>query len=128
MFPRLTRNGVADSLRTFTEVWVTKRREGRAGALYLAVGAEVRTRRSQRGLKQEDLSQLVGLSRASVANVEGGRQAVPIHLLAEIAEALGTTCSDVLASAETRVSDQAVPPPLPSTVMAFVQRKVRAGP
>lgn len=94
----------------------------------MAVGAEVRTRRDLCGLKQEDLAQRVGLSRASVANIEGGRQAVPIHLLAEMAEALGTTCSDILRSTESEKADERMSADLPISVLEFVQRKVRVGP
>lgn len=105
---------------------VTKVREGRAGALYAAVGAEVRTRRELHGMTQEHLADRVGLSRASVANIECGRQAVPLHLLAKTAEALKTTCSDILRIAEaTPEASERIPDDLPVRVMAFVQRKLR---
>ena len=106
---------------------MAKLREGRPGALYMAVGAAVRAQRDLRGLKQEDLAQIVGLSRASVANIEGGRQAVPIHMLAEIAEALGTTCAELLRSAESRPKrGERTDVELPTPVLTFVRRNVRA--
>ena len=106
-----------------------KRRVGRAGALYEAVGARLRALREARGLGQEELALKIGISRASIANIEGGRQAVSLHHLADMAEALGTAASAVLRAAESRrrVPDE-VPADLPEAVQAFVRSKVRLTP
>lgn len=108
---------------------MTKRRDGHAGALYAAVGAELKARRAARGINQDALALAVGLSRASVANIEGGRQAVPLHHLAKIAEALGTSASAMLRTAESKLkANEQMPADLPNPVAAFVRDKVRLAP
>lgn len=108
---------------------MTKRREGRAGALYSAVGAEMKARRIARGVNQDALALAVGLSRASIANIEGGRQAVPLHHLARMAEALGTNASAILKAAESKPkANEQMPADLPNSVAAFVREKVGLAP
>jgi transcriptional regulator with XRE-family HTH domain len=65
-----------------------KRRE--VDALYRAFGTLVRLRREQRPnpLSQEKLGRLVGLSRASICNIEKGRHHVVLHQLLAFAGAL----------------------------------------
>ena len=63
--------------------------------LYRLVGMRIQTLRRDH-LTQEELADLVGLSRASIANLEAGRQRVPLHHLFGIAEALGTSVADLL--------------------------------
>jgi transcriptional regulator with XRE-family HTH domain len=103
-------------------------RTGRAGMLYAAVGKELRDRRLAVGKRQEELAEMVSLSRSSIANVEAGRQALPIHHLVDIAEALGTTAADVLAAAE-RQRAPSIPqvPELPKAVVAFLRRATGGG-
>lgn len=55
---------------------------------YAAFGEAVALRRRQLKLKQEDLAGRVGLSRASIANIERGRQNVQLHHACDIAAAL----------------------------------------
>jgi transcriptional regulator with XRE-family HTH domain len=103
-------------------------RVGRAGLLYAAVGRELRERRRKAGLQQGELAEAVSLSRSSIANAEAGRQALPIHHLVEIAEALGTTAAEVLSAAEAKLSS-APPAPtreLPKAVVAFLERAAGA--
>ena len=70
---------------------MAKARPGLDGELYRHLGRQIRGFREAAGLKQEDLAERVGLSRASIANIEGGRQAVPIHILVAMAQILDTT-------------------------------------
>lgn len=108
---------------------VPKRREGRAGDLYGVVGVELRARRTARGLRQEELALRVGISRASIANIEGGRQAVSLHQFTDLAEALGTTASSVLRAAEARRSKPgSMPADLPPAVQAFIKTKITLAP
>ncbi len=99
-------------------------RVGRAGLLYAAVGRELRERRRKAELQQGELAEAVSLSRSSIANAEAGRQALPIHHLVEIAEALGTTAAEVLSAAEGRLSSAPQVPAreLPKAVVAFLER------
>lgn len=55
---------------------------------YRAVGAKVAEARTMRGMSQNDLAEAVGLSRASVANIEAGRQRMLAHTLVELAAAV----------------------------------------
>lgn len=55
---------------------------------YRGVGAKVAEARMMRGMSQSDLGDAVGLSRASVANIEAGRQRMLAHTLVELAAAV----------------------------------------
>lgn len=66
--------------------------------IYQHIGEVIRTRRQalKPRLTQEALAQRVGISRASLANIETGRQNVLVHQLYALAEALGLQPSDFL--------------------------------
>ena len=61
--------------------------------LYAEVGRKLRQARETQGLSQERLAKQLGISRASVVNIEAGRQRAPLHLLWQFSEALGTDLS-----------------------------------
>ena len=75
-----------------------------ATAVYREVGRSIqRLRRSQRPkLSQQTLAQAVKISRASIANIERGHHRVQIHILYEIAAALGVEARDLLPQANRR--------------------------
>lgn len=107
---------------------MAKARTGADGAFYRHVGGQVRVLRESAGLKQDELAARVGLSRASVANVEAGKQAVPLHLFAAISEALGADMAQLLPFAGSWAGgDVKLGPDTPSVVRAFVEDVV-AGP
>lgn len=58
--------------------------------LYCMVGERIRAARTRRKMSQAQLAERLELSRASVVNIEAGRQRVPLHVLWRIAEELGT--------------------------------------
>src|SRR5208337_15614 len=60
--------------------------------LYRELGRRIREARELTGerLSQEKLAKRLKLSRASIVNIEAGRQHAPVHLLWQIAEILGT--------------------------------------
>lgn len=60
------------------------------------MGDLVRQHREKQGLSQAALSKRVGLSRASVANIEKGRQRIPLHHLYRLAQALGVNAHTLL--------------------------------
>lgn len=64
----------------------------KAELLYELVGSKVRRERENLNprMSQACLAEKVGLTRASVVNIEAGRQKAPLHVLWQIAEALGT--------------------------------------
>ena len=70
--------------------------------LYRELGWKIRQARERFGekLSQEALAQRLGLSRASMVNIEAGRQRAPLHLLWQIAELLGTDLTMLIPSRE----------------------------
>lgn len=64
--------------------------------IYRTLGQLVRRHRERRSLKQETLGERVGLSRASIANIETGRQRIPLHHLFSLAAALGVEARELL--------------------------------
>jgi transcriptional regulator with XRE-family HTH domain len=57
-------------------------------AIYQAFGRAVATRRKELNLTQTALAARVGMSRASIANIESGRQNVLLHHAYSLASAL----------------------------------------
>lgn len=64
--------------------------------IYAALGELVRKHRVGQEISQGALGKRVGLSRASVANIEGGRQRIPLHHLYRLAQALGVNAHTLL--------------------------------
>lgn len=56
--------------------------------LYAYVGHRVAERRNELRLTQADVARRIGLTRASLANIESGRQKVMLHHLYSLVEAL----------------------------------------
>lgn len=67
-------------------------------AFYRLVGERIAQARRRRQLTQEGLAPAVGLSRASVANVEKGRQAVAVHVLVKFSQVLGVPVAELIPS------------------------------
>lgn len=57
--------------------------------VYAKIGARVRTVRVALGVTQEELAGRIGLTRTSIVNFESGRQQCPLHVMLQIAHALG---------------------------------------
>jgi len=55
---------------------------------YQLLGTRIRDARKLAGLKQEALASYLDLTRASVVNIEKGRQHPPLHLLYDISKIL----------------------------------------
>lgn len=68
-------------------------------AFYTEVGKRVTVHRTACGLTQAELAPKASLARSSIANLEAGRQAVPIHKLDEVARALGVPLTSLLPGA-----------------------------
>jgi DNA-binding XRE family transcriptional regulator len=59
--------------------------------LYRQLGRKIREARERSGeYSQEKLAKQLKISRASIVNIEAGRQHAPLHVLWEIASVLGT--------------------------------------
>jgi transcriptional regulator with XRE-family HTH domain len=64
-------------------------------SFYEAFGALVRRARGDR-MSQADLARRVGMSRGSIANIEVGRQRIPLHMLIVLARELGVEAASLL--------------------------------
>lgn len=79
--------------------------------MYRLLGSRLRTRRDALGMTQQHLADKVGVSRASIANMEGGRQHVLLHHLYVLADALELSGpADLLPAVaiDTKVADVAI--------------------
>lgn len=65
-------------------------------ACHQALGARIRLIRETLGLSQDDLAKRVTLTRASIANIEIGRQRFLLDGVEDFARALGTTPKHLL--------------------------------
>jgi transcriptional regulator with XRE-family HTH domain len=77
--------------RTWTGEFMAADHEDRVCALYVQIGNNVREARKGSRLTQLDLANAVGMTRSSIANLEAGRQRIPVHLLVWIGEILGVS-------------------------------------
>jgi transcriptional regulator with XRE-family HTH domain len=64
--------------------------------IYKTIGGIIRQRRRRLDLAQAKLAGLLGISRATLANIETGRQRVLVHHLYAFAEALDMKLDDLL--------------------------------
>ncbi len=69
--------------------------------IYSRLGQLVRQHRERLGMSQEVLAGAIELSRASVANIETGRQRIPLHHLYKLARALKVEAGTLLPRATT---------------------------
>lgn len=95
----------------------------------LEMGAKIRSLRADAGLVQAQLAQLVGVSRASISNIEAGSQAPPPYRLARIAQALEVSVGELIPA-----TDETDPLPMTSdfadalaSVMAQANRLSKDG-
>jgi transcriptional regulator with XRE-family HTH domain len=65
-------------------------------ACHAALGMRIRLIREALGLSQDELSKRVNLRRASIANIETGRQRFLLDGVEDFARALGTTPKHLL--------------------------------
>lgn len=77
------------------------------GLVYGSIGASIRRVRLEAKLTQEELGKKVGLSRASINNIEHGRQKVFVHTFLELAWACGAPPVELLQGVPTEQPDVA---------------------
>ena len=65
-----------------------------------ALAKIIKDRREKAGISQTELAERAKLHRTYISNIERGTQNVSIEILCRIAEALGTSISDLIVSAE----------------------------
>ena len=69
---------------------------GRLSLERATVGDMILARRKACEMTQEDLSKKMLLSRAQIANIEGGRSDVPVKTLQRFGEAFGCSARDLI--------------------------------
>jgi transcriptional regulator with XRE-family HTH domain len=77
LFVGLTHESISDSLAHMSDL-----------EIYRLIGSRIAARRKELRLKQAEVAAQIGLTRASLANIEKGRQKVMLHQIYRIAEAL----------------------------------------
>jgi len=65
--------------------------------VYKLIGERIRDERQKKRLTQDELASMIGLKRASITNVESGRQQLLVHTLLQIADSLGISPDRFLA-------------------------------
>lgn len=73
--------------------------------IYKSIGAIIRGKRRQLEMPQEILAGQLGIKRATLANIETGRQRVLVHQLYALAEALKVKAEDLLPPLSTNISE-----------------------
>lgn len=70
---------------------------------YLELGRKIHELRTRRGVTQEELGKRLNpsVTRASIANIESGKQRVYAHSLIELAQALHVTIPELLGQGDT---------------------------
>jgi transcriptional regulator with XRE-family HTH domain len=76
--------------------------------LYQAVGEKIRRMRDRTSprISQAQLATQLGVSRASIVNIEAGRQHAPLHVLWQIAGILGTELSLLIPQRDELIETQ----------------------
>jgi transcriptional regulator with XRE-family HTH domain len=76
------------------------------GPFYEALGQRIQQLRNKQGMTQEKLGGLLEppVTRASIANIESGKQRVMAHTLAKLADVLDTNLSELVPEVEKRRS------------------------
>ena len=92
-------------------------------SLYKRLGATIKAQRRARGLTQQQLATQLGISRASLANVETGRQRVLIHQLYELADQLSINIQELLPKPSEAEALQALDDLLFSENLTVAQRQ-----
>ncbi len=95
--------------------------------LYEAIGERVAKARAALHISQDKLARKVGVTRASIVNVERGRQRAPVHVLWQIAGVLGVEPSRLLPS-ERELAARDRPVQLDAAVVAYIERVAEENP
>jgi transcriptional regulator with XRE-family HTH domain len=84
--------------------------------IYRDFGRRLRRARKQATLTQDRLAQRVGLTRTSITNIEQGTQHVGLHLLYQLAKAVGLAPVELLPDESTVADDGDLSAQLPSAL------------
>lgn len=95
--------------------------------LYETVGERIASARAATGVSQAKLAQVVGVTRASIVNIERGRQRAPLHLLWQIAAALKIDMVSLI-PIERELAARDAPVQLDAKVVAYIEQAAQDDP
>lgn len=90
-------------------------------SLYRLLGKHIERARHAAALSQDKLAKMIGVTRASVVNIEHGRQRPPLHLIWEIATVLEVDPSELIPR-PSELADHAESVQLDRAVVRQIQR------
>lgn len=97
--------------------------------IYSDLGLRIAEARTRANMTQSELADRVSVSRPSIANIEQGRQALPVHKFLQIAAALHCNPESLLkpdlSPSESCEVEAELDTPFPDSGDAFVQRVLR---
>ncbi|TVY07047.1 helix-turn-helix domain-containing protein [Paenibacillus cremeus] len=64
--------------------------------IYKTVGFRIRQARIAKNMTQDELCEILRLSRASISNIEVGRHRIQLHVLYQLAETFGMNIRELL--------------------------------
>lgn len=64
--------------------------------VYVGLGERMAAFRRSRDLRQRDIAEALGVTRAAISSIESGKQAVAIHQLLQLSSALGVSTIELV--------------------------------
>lgn len=95
--------------------------------LYRLIGERIKAARKCTVFSQARLAEKLGLSRASIVNIEAGRQRAPVHILWQIAESLNTEVA-LLIPRQSEFQEETTPITLDSGTIAKIEAAANGNP
>lgn len=93
--------------------------------LFLYIGQRIRERRQAIGATQSDFAKRMGMLRSSLANIESGRQRIPLMSLYQVCAELKIEITDILPSMDyviPQLGQSITPDSAPPKTKAVVDR------
>jgi transcriptional regulator with XRE-family HTH domain len=87
--------------------------------LSTVIGRNIKAERVRRGLRQEELGEVLGLSRAAIGHIETGRHPVAVDSLPAVCRALGIGIESLIQGADTQDLDALHGPQRPPLFQPF---------
>ena len=95
--------------------------------LYEVIGERIADARRALGMSQAKLAVAVGLTRASVVNIERGRQRPPVHLIWQVAATLNVEATRLI-PLKRELDARGAPVQLDANVVAYIEQFARNDP
>lgn len=95
--------------------------------IYDGFGAAIKRHRNAMDITQDELARRVGLSRASIANIENGRQKILLHQIYLFAKSLNLEPAELLVSANLSENVTSLPANYRQEDLAFIKAVMETG-